>query len=133
MGETEEDSNNDKMIIDNVLCYVSSARHSMKNDDIVQVCLAFYKLEDIIKGKDLHYGIVGEKPKRRRHENKCLSEIKDILEMLCKCDENGKILPRFVVDKHDGLPPTSGFDLVANSIIGLMQEIGILKRIKSNF
>ena len=36
-------------IINGVLCYTSTARHSVRNDDIVRICLVFYK--DDIKGK----------------------------------------------------------------------------------
>ena len=47
--------------------------------------------------------------------------------MLNKCDDTGTVLPKFVVDTYDGLPPTSGFDLVANSINSLMEELSILR------
>ena len=52
-----------------------------------------------------------------------MNELKDILDMLSRCDENGTELPRFVVDEYDGLPPSSGFELVANSMTSLFQEI----------
>ena len=123
MAGNEEELSYKKLVINNVLCYVSTARHSKKIDDIIHVCLAFYKDEDIIKGKDLLYGIINEKPKRRRHENRIMNELKDILDILSRCDEDGTELPRFVVDEYDGLPPSSGFELVANSITSLFKEI----------
>ena len=116
-----------EIIIDNVLCYVSTARHTLKNDDILQTCLAFYKEEEIIKAKDLLCDIVGEKSKRRRNENRVLNELKDIMEMLCKSDEKNVSLPKFVVEKYDGLPPTSGFEVVANSVNGLLKEVENLR------
>ena len=52
-----------EIIIDNVLCYVSTARHTLKNDDILQTCLAFYKEEEIIKAKDLFVISLVKNPK----------------------------------------------------------------------
>ena len=53
MGDEKEDANSslNKMdpVINGVLCYVSSARHDMRSDDIIRICLAFYKENDILK------------------------------------------------------------------------------------
>ena len=72
-------------IISGVLCYTSTARHSVRHDDIVRICLAFFKEDDIIKGKDILCNIIGEKPKRRRHENRIMNEVRDILK---RCDDD---------------------------------------------
>ena len=85
------------VVIDKVLCYMSTARHGMKSDDIVRVCLAFYNEDEIIKAKDLLYEYAGEKPKRRRHENRRVNEIKDILDMLQKCESCGICLPTYLL------------------------------------
>ena len=52
-----------------------------------------------------------------------LHETEDILYILRKCDENKWQLPKFVVDSYDGLPPTSGFELIAQSLTSLNEEI----------
>ena len=115
-------------IVNGVLCYTSTARHSLRNDDIVRVCLAFFNDDDIIKGKDILCDIIGEKSKRRRNENRVMNEVKDILEILRKCDETKRQLPKFVVDSYDGLPPTSGFEVIAQSLTALNDEIVSLKK-----
>ena len=117
----------DEIVINKVLCYVSTALHSMRNDDIIRVCLAFYKEDDIISAKDIVYELVGEKPKRRRHENRMLNEMQDLIDMLKKCEESGICIPKYVADSYDSLPPTSGFDVIADSIISLQKEISTLK------
>ena len=63
-----------EIVINKVLCYVSTAIHSMRNDDIIRICLAFYKEDDIIAAKDALYERTGEKPKRRRNENRMINK-----------------------------------------------------------
>ena len=127
MGEPNEHTTTVPPVISNVLCYISTARHNMRHDDIVRICLAFYSDDVIIKGKDLLYELVGEKPKRRRHENRMLNEMQDILDMLKKCDDLDTVLPKFVADSYCGLPPSSGFEVVAQSLTTLISEINTLK------
>ena len=115
-------------IINGVLCYASTARHSVRHDDIVRVCLAFFKEDDVIKGKDTLCNFVGEKPKRRRGEDRMMHEVRDILDILKRCDENKRELPKFVVDSYDGLPPSSGFELIAQSLTALNDEIVSLRK-----
>ena len=115
-------------IINGVLCYSSTARHSIRYDDIVRICLAFFKDEEIIKGKDILCGIIGERPKRRRNENRLMHEVRDILDILKRCDDDNIKLPKFVVDSYDGLPPTAGFELIAHSLSVLNDEILSLKK-----
>lgn len=100
----------------------------MKNDDIVRICLAFYSDEDIVKGKDILYELAGEKPKRRRHENRRINEIQDLLDMLRKCESSGISLPTYACDSYDSLPPSSGFELVAQHIVSLIDETTSLRK-----
>lgn len=127
MAEIEEDIYRPP-VINNVLCYASTARHSMRSDDVMRVCLSFYKDDEIIKSKDQLCDLIGEKSKRRRHENRMLNEMKDIMDMLTRCDDTDVKLPKFVVDSYDGLPPSSGFELVASYMLNLIDEISNLKK-----
>ena len=127
MAGTSEDSKAN-LIINNVLGYTSTARHSMRYGDIVRSCLVFYKEDDIIRGKDMLCEIVGEKSKRRRNENRIMHEVQDILNLFKKCDNDGFNLPTFVADGYDSMPPTSGFEVVAHSMQTLIEEISKLKK-----
>ena len=49
MGGNDDDSNKRELVIDNELCYATTAMHSMKTDDILRMCVAFYKSGDILK------------------------------------------------------------------------------------
>ena len=114
--------------LDSLLCYVSTARHSLKYDEIIRICVAFYKETDIIKSKDLLCDLIGQKGKRRRNENRLMNEMKDIVDMLTYSDDNNISLPKFVVDSYNGLPPTSGFEVVANYILQLNEELINLRK-----
>ena len=127
MAEKEKECSSIDIVIDPVLCYVSTARHSMRSDDIIRVCIAFYKDEDIINAKDKIYDIAGLKPKRRRHENRLVNEMQDLLDILKHCDENEFILPKYVSDSFDSMPPTSGFEVIAGCMRTFIDEITLLK------
>ena len=127
MAEKESECLSTAIVIDPVLCYVSTARHSMRSDDIVRVCLAFFKEEDIINAKDKIFEIAGVKPKRRRNENRLVNEMEDLLDILKKCDENKVILPKYVSDSFDSMPPTSGFEVIAGCMRTFIDEIAALK------
>ena len=116
MAQTSDSENEVTPIINNVLCYMSTARHSMRSDDIIRACLVFYKEDDIIKGKDLLYEIAGEISIRRRNENRKFNELQDILDLFKKCDDNDKKIPKFVADTYNGMPPSSGFDIAAQAV-----------------
>ena len=116
-----------ELLINNVLCYISTARDCMKGDDIVRVCLGFFKSDDIVGAKDTLCDIVGEKGKRRRNENRLMHELDDILSLLNKCDDGDIRLPKFVADSYNALPPSSGFEVIAGQIISLMEEISLLR------
>ena len=117
-----------ELVINHVLCYVSTARHALKYDDIVRVCLTFFNIEDIIRAKDLVYASAGKKSKRRRGDDRALNEIEDLLDILRICEDSGIILPKYVTDSYNSLPPTSGFEVVAHSMVALIDEISSLKR-----
>ena len=128
MAQTTDGVNEVTPVISNILCYMSTARHSMRSDDIIRACLVFYKDEDIIKGKDLLYEFGGERSIRRRNENRIMHELQDILELFKKCDENDIKIPKFVADTYNGMPPSAGFDVVAQAIQILIQETSDLKK-----
>ena len=80
---------------------------------------------NIIKSKNLLCDLLFL---RRRNENRLINEMKDIMEMLTKCDDEVIALPKFVVDRFDDLPPTSGFEVVANNMINLIEEVTSLSK-----
>ena len=132
VGNESISENNDHFskgpIVNNVLCYASTARHSMKTEDIIRICISFYKESDILKSKDLLCELLVKKSIRRRNEKRLVNEMHDIMDMLSKCDDEELSLPMFVVSTHDALPPSSGFEVVASHIVELIEEISNLRK-----
>ena len=142
MGDSGDNGSKQDLVICNILCYISTARHSLRVDDIIRTCFVFYQPDDITKGKDLLCNIIGEVSKRRRGENRITQELQDIIDLIGKAEDNGIKLPTFVADNYNSLPPSSGFELVAAHIVTLNDEISSLKkeieslreiRLKENF
>ena len=64
----------------------------------------------------------------RRNEDRLVNEMKDIMDIITRCDDKDLILPKFVADSYDGLPPTSGFEVVANYMVQLIDELTHLRK-----
>ena len=109
MGGSDGNVSKQNLVISNILCYISTARHSHRVDDIVRTCFVFYQPDDITKGKDLMFKLCDETSKRRRGENRLIQELQDIVDLFGKVEDKNLKLPTFVADSYNGLPPSSGF------------------------
>ena len=118
---------NSKIVINSLLCYVSSARDFLPNDQILQCGLVFYDSNVIKDSKDFLFDLIDEKPIRRRGENCKKAEFQDILDMFVKIEENDIPLPKFVCDSFKSMPPSSGYELVGSMLNSLFDEIALLR------
>ena len=57
-----------------------------------------------------------------------MNEIQDIMFVFDRCEVENVNLPKFVTDSFNGLPPTSGFEVVAHHIVTLIDEISSLRQ-----
>lgn len=114
-------------VIDNILCYVSSSRHFHSDQTIISVCSAFFSAEKIAASKEVLCKHSKENIPRRRGENKVRSDLSDMISLFRKFDEDNMELPKFLCDSCSSMPPSSGFELIAEHIVGLVTEIGDLK------
>lgn len=110
--ESKGETNTKPLHVDNLLCYVTTARHSMKTDEIVRICVTFYKETDILKSKEYLCQLVDERNIRRRNEDRLVNEMRDIMDIITRCDDKDIILPKFVADSYDGLPPHRALSLL---------------------
>ena len=104
-------------VINSVLCYISTARHTKTDEQIVQFCLPFYDLNIIREAKDVLFKYTEERNVKRRGDDCKKSELTDILQMFRKLDEDNVSLPTFVSDSFDSMPPSAGYDLLCPMII----------------
>ena len=126
-SESEKLVDSDKPVVSNLLCFVSSARHTMPTNDIVNCCLPFYDLTQVKDAKDLLCTFLKEKPVRRRGDNAKMSEIMDIFDIFNKLDEKELFIPKFLCDSYKGMPPLSGYEMIAPMLTTLIIEITDLK------
>ena len=114
-------------VINGVLCYLSSARHTLTDQAMCTICLSFYNSDKISEAKELLFKIGNETTVKRRGEAKSKADLMDIINLLRKLDENRANVPKFVADNFCTMPPASGFETIAEHIINLTMEISTLK------
>ena len=121
----------EQLHINDVLCYVSTARQTLSSDTIVQNAVAFYSSEQILKAKKEVFGLAKEKPMARKacpsHPNPSTQDIKDVLDLYVMKENGNFIFPKFVAHGHNTMPPAAGFDAIANILIALREEIVSLR------
>ena len=111
------------LVLNNVLCYISSGRDTVNTTDIISISHAFYEAAAICEAKDLIYGLVNEKVVRRVGNGKIERELQDILEAFNTAEQKSVALPKFVAHGLTALPPTSGFEVIADMINALRSEM----------
>ena len=118
---------NQDFCISNVLCFISTARLSYTEETMISLCSSFYKADELYEAKDKLCQMIGQTPKKRRGDDRLKSEVLDILAHLRKCDEDDMKIPKFVSDGYNKMPPSSGFEVIAEHVISLLTEVTALK------
>ena len=112
------------VIINDLLCYCSTARSSLTNDQIILNCTGFYKPEVIYAAKETLFKHFNEQPKQRKatanNPTAAVGNLEDILQRLDQADV--KKLPRYVASSFNGMPPPS-FELIAPVLCSLRDEL----------
>ena len=119
--------NSSKLIVNGVLCYISTARQTQSEQTIVNVCQAFYNSDVIREAKELLYSFTEENIVSRRGDSKVKADLTDILSVYRKLDDGRRKLPKFVADCFKGMPPSSGFEILAEHMVALLTEVATLK------
>ena len=117
--------------MNDVLCYISTSRHSNSHNNIILIASAFYREEDIKTAKDIVFGICKEKPPIRKASNKnpntASKHIEDILVQLEAAEKSKVTLPNFVAQGYSSLPPAVGFDAIASVMCAFRDEVSALR------
>ena len=129
----EEDLLMRNSVVNYVLCYITTARHSYTEENMMSCCLSFFKASDITEAKDLLYSKAETETTARKGKSKSTSELSDIFSLLKTVDESERELPKFLCDGFNKMPPAAGFEVLAEHIINLMSEISQLRADVSAF
>ena len=117
-------------VLNDVLCYISSARDALSHEKIILNALAFYDTEAVKQAKEVIFGILKEKPIKRKtcssHPNPTVADLEDILQMFDKAESNVN-LPRFVAAGFLSMPPSSAFESLASVMCSLRDEVSALR------
>lgn len=118
-------------VVNDVLCFVSTARSSMPHDKVTLSAVAYYTEEDIKKAKDVVFEIAGDRPVNRRpcasHPNPSVADIGDILGLFEKMEQQKFLFPDFLARGYASIPPASGFEALAAVMCSLRDELSNLK------
>ena len=113
-------------VINGLLCFVSTARHSHTETALTSICLSFYNSEK--HGLQLAYRLANETYVARRGDGRLKSDLMDILALFNKCELNNVQLPKFLADGFDTMPPMSGYEILAEHIVDLVTQVSELKQ-----
>ena len=114
-------------IINGVLCYISSARKTLSDQTIINICQSFYSSDCIFEAKEILYNFSEDACVKRRGGGRTTADLTDIISLLRKLDENCVSLPSFLAADFLSMPPASGFEVVAGHIVDLMAEMARLR------
>ena len=117
----------DNAVLNGVLCYISTARNSHSDQTILSICLSFFTHDKIIDAKRILFNLTNASITQRRGDGKVKADLLDILAQFKFVDENNVDVPIFVTGSYDSMPPTSGFEVIADHIVHLMEEMSSLK------
>ena len=91
------------------------------------MCLSFYSSEKITAAKKVLFSLSNEPTVTRKGNGKARSDLTDILTLFNKNEQSGVHLPKFLADSFDAMPPVSGYEILAEHIVDLLEQVGDLK------
>ena len=117
-------------VLNDLLCYVSTARNALSQDNIAMNALAFYSPEAVKMAKETICKIAGEKNIVRKscadHRNPISADLKDIYACFEKVENNNIEMPKFVAEGFSAFPPV-GFENLAPILCALRDEVSALR------
>ena len=119
-----------KVVWNDVLCFLASARNSMAKDIIIKNFVSFYDEDAVIRAKEELFKLCNEKNIARKscssHPNVSEKHVEDMLDLFFKKDDNPTVLPTFTAKGFTSMPPV-GFEIIAPVIMALRDKITPLK------
>lgn len=121
----------ENLMINDVLCFLSTSRDTLTSDEAIISATAFYNSDDILSAKKIIFSLCKEKLTVRRscpeHPNPTVADIQDIINLLHKHDKGKKVFPKFVAESHNSLPPSAGFLAFARAFNRIRDELSEVK------
>ena len=107
---------------------MSTARHSIKKDNIIKAVAAFYNADDVKAARKILFTLCDREPPTKGRQAKVLLDALDIYDLFATADHEQLDLPRFVADSFQALPPPTEFNELSNVILSFMSRIEELEK-----
>ena len=99
-------------VVNNVLCYLSTARHENTEVIIVAACRSFYNCEEIVEAKEIFFKLFNKQVLKRRGDDKTKSDLTDILQLMRDNALASVHTPNFLANGYNKMPPSAGFEVI---------------------
>ena len=114
---------NRELVIDNLLCFITSSINNLDNETIMYRCSFYYNVDIIKNSKELLCSYLGVEPKIRRGDYARRAHINDIIKLISDENAHKVTLPKFVADTYNGMSYTSSNDLMGAVLSALSDEL----------
>ena len=109
-------------IINNVLCFLHSAKKDYADEALFDVLHSFYSVEDIKSGKCVIGDILNKEPVNRRDPERKRKEIYDLIEYYEEFSASKNNKDIFVSNSYKKMPPI-GLEFIAPLLSNLNEEV----------
>ena len=116
-------------VLNDVLCYISSARDSITLENLIVNCNAFYSVEAVKEAKGIISRVCNVTPITRKAsagKTPTPANIRDIDACFQKIEEDGLEKPSFVAKGFSSFPP-NGFEHIAPMLCSLHDQLAALR------
>lgn len=110
-------------IVNNLLCFISSAKNDYADEVLFDIIFSFYSVEDIKTAKDLISNLLNKDVITRKNPEKKKKDLDDLFELFNEVKETDKCKKDiFVSDSYKRMPPL-GLEFIAPILTNLSEEI----------
>ena len=114
-------SNSGDMIVNNLLCFINSAKANHTDESLFEIVNSFYSHEEIKQAKTELSNILKTDLIWRRDPDKKGKDLKDVLEFFGTFKASNQKI-KFVADTYKKMPPL-GMELIAPILVNLAEEV----------
>ena len=113
-------------IVNNILCYISTARDSVSEANLITNCTGFYDTDQVRDAQQIICDLAKVRAVNRKSSKNVPDPksviMQDILEAFEKLESNEEPLPMFVASGFDAFPPR-GFEYVAPILCSMREQM----------
>ena len=102
-------------LVDNVTCYICTARHNLSDDEVSTSFETFFESDEKFASNEFIFSYSKETATRQRGDNRISNDSSDMFVKLQALHESNVSLPVFICNGYK-MPPSSGIIVLAEQI-----------------